>query len=150
ARRAPRVPACSGRRPVDRRNSRRDRREHARRLARRRAQGRVDRRRRARRSRRDRRRVLPLPRGVLLMLAPSKAVPSRGLPLLAGTAVVVLALPVFVIAGWELGAWALAAVCWAVFQGIGFLLARVPLGADKLGNSGLVAMGRMLRTIGLM
>jgi hypothetical protein len=84
------------------------------------------------------------------MFAPSKPVPRRGLPVLAGTAVIVLALPVFVIGGWELGAWALAAVCWAVFQGIGFLLARLSLGMDKLGSSGLVAMGRMLRTIVLM
>jgi hypothetical protein len=84
------------------------------------------------------------------MFTPSKPIPSRGVPVLAGTAVVVLALPVFVIAGWELGAWALAAGCWAFFQGVGYLLARLPVGADKLGNSGLVAMGRMLRTIVLM
>ena len=81
------------------------------------------------------------------MLAPSKPIPSRSVPILAGTAVVVLALPVFVIAGWELGAWALAAGAWAFFQGVGYLLARVSIGMDKLGNSGLVAMGRMLRTI---
>lgn len=84
------------------------------------------------------------------MFTPSKPIPSRGVPVLAGTAIVVLALPVFVIAGWEIGAWALAAACWAFFQGVGYLLARVPLGMDKLGNSGLVAMGRMLRTIVLM
>jgi len=84
------------------------------------------------------------------MLAPSKPIPSRNVPMLAGTAVVVLGLPVFVIAGWELGAWALAAGAWAFFQGVGYLLARVSIGMDKLGNSGLVAMGRMLRTIVLM
>jgi hypothetical protein len=84
------------------------------------------------------------------MFTPAKPVPSRAIPVLAGTAVVVLALPVFVIAGWELGAWALAAACWAFFQGVGYLLARLPTGMDKLGNSGLVAMGRMLRTIVLM
>ena len=84
------------------------------------------------------------------MLAPSKPIPSRNVPILAGTAVVVLALPVFVIAGWELAAWALAAGAWAFFQGVGYLLARVSIGMDKLGNSGLVAMGRMLRTIVLM
>jgi hypothetical protein len=84
------------------------------------------------------------------MFTPSKPIPSRGVPVIAGTAVVVLALPVFVIAGWELGAWALGAACWAFFQGVGYLLARLPLGMDKLGSSGLVAMGRMLRTIVLM
>ena len=84
------------------------------------------------------------------MFTPSKPIPGRGVPVLAGTAVVVLALPVFMIAGWDVGAWALAAGCWAFFQGVGYLLARLPVGMDKLGNSGLVAMGRMLRTIVLM
>ena len=84
------------------------------------------------------------------MLTPAKPMPSRSVPILAGTAVVVLALPVFVIAGWDLAAWGLAAGAWAFFQGVGYLLARVPIGMDKLGNSGLVAIGRMLRTIVLM
>ena len=84
------------------------------------------------------------------MLTPFKPMPSRNVPILAGTAVVVLALPVFVIVGWDLAAWGLAAGAWAFFQGVGYLLARLPVGADKLGNSGLVAMGRMLRTIVLM
>ena len=84
------------------------------------------------------------------MLAPSKPIPSRGVPVIAGSAVVVLALPVFVIAGWDLRAWGLAAACWAFFQGVGYLLARLPVGMDKLGSSGLVAMGRMFRTIVLM
>jgi len=84
------------------------------------------------------------------MLTPAKPIPSRSVPILAGTAVLVLALPVFVIVGWDLAAWGLAAGAWAFFQGVGYLLARVPIGMDKLGNSGLVAMGRMLRTIVLM
>ena len=84
------------------------------------------------------------------MLTPFKPIPSRSRPILAGTAVVVLALPVFVVAGWDIAAWGLAAGCWAFFQGVGYLLARVPIGMDKLGGSGLVAMGRMLRTIVLM
>ena len=84
------------------------------------------------------------------MLTPAKPIPGRSVPILAGTAVVVLALPVFVVAGWDLAAWGLAAGCWVFFQGVGYLLARVPIGMDKLGNSGLVAMGRMLRTIVLM
>jgi hypothetical protein len=82
--------------------------------------------------------------------ATPRPAPSRSLPLLAGTAVFVVALPVFVIVGWDLGAWALAAAFWAIFQGIGFALARLPLGADNVGTSGVVAVGRMLRTIVLL
>ena len=66
-------------------------------------------------------------------------------------AVVVLALPVFVIAGWRLGAWAhRGRVLWVVFQGVGYLLARLPLGMDNLGSAGVVAIGRMLRAVVLM
>ena len=77
-------------------------------------------------------------------------VPSRRIPALAGTAVIVLALPVFVVADWSLEAWGFAAVLWAVFQLVGVLLGRLPLGAGNLGATGAVALGRMLRTVGLM
>jgi hypothetical protein len=79
-----------------------------------------------------------------------RPMPSRLRPALAGTAVIVIALPVFVVAGWSLGAWGLAAALWAVFQLIGVLLGRLPLGMDTLGATGAAAFGRMLRTVGLM
>ena len=79
-----------------------------------------------------------------------RPMPNRLRPALAGTAVIVLALPVFVIAGWSLGAWGFAAVLWGVFQLIGVLLGRLPLGMGNLGATGAAAFGRMLRTVGLM
>jgi len=79
-----------------------------------------------------------------------RPMPNRLPPALARTAVIVLALPVFVVAGWSLGAWAFAAALWAVFQLIGVLLGRLPLGMDSLGATGAAAFGRMLRTVGLM
>jgi hypothetical protein len=84
------------------------------------------------------------------VLETPRPVPNRLLPALAGTAVVVLALPVFVLAGWPLGAWGLAAVMWAIFQLIGLALGRLPTGMDKLGTTGLAAFGRMFRVIALM
>ena len=79
-----------------------------------------------------------------------RPVPSRLVPALAGTAVILVALPVFVLAGWPVGAWGFAAVLWAVFQLIGVALARLPLGMGALGPSGVGAFGRMFRTIALM
>lgn len=84
------------------------------------------------------------------MFATPRDVPDRRLPAVGGTIVVGLALPLFVVAGWRLGAWALAAALWAAYQAIGLLLERLPLGMDNLGSAGVVAFGRMLRAVGLV
>jgi hypothetical protein len=70
--------------------------------------------------------------------------------MLAGAGVVVLALPVFLVAGFPLGGWALAAVLWAAGEALGLWLARLPMGADHLGSSGLVALAHSFRGIGVM
>ena len=82
--------------------------------------------------------------------ATPRAVPEGRLPALAGTAVIVIALPVFLAAGWSLAAWGIAAALWAVYQGIGYLLRRLELGSDNLAAAGLVAFGRMTRAVALV
>jgi hypothetical protein len=77
-------------------------------------------------------------------------VPDSRLPALGGTVVVGVALPVFAVAGWRLGAWAIAAGLWVLYQAIGLLLERLPLGAGNLAAAGVVAFGRMLRAVGLV
>ena len=67
--------------------------------------------------------------------------------MLAGAGVVALALPVFLVAGWRVGAWAIAAGLWVAYQAIGLLLRRVSLGSDNLAAAGLVAFGRMTRAV---
>ncbi len=84
------------------------------------------------------------------MFSTPRDVPDSRLPALGGTVVVVLALPVFAVAGWRLGAWAIAAGLWVVYQVIGLLLERLPLGAGNLAAAGVVAFGRMLRAVGLV
>ncbi|MEI8105094.1 MAG: hypothetical protein WCH31_04530 [Actinomycetes bacterium] len=84
------------------------------------------------------------------VLATPRPVPDRMLPAVGGTIVVGLALPLFFAAGWRIGAWALAAVLWVVFQGIGLLLQRLPLGMGNLASAGVVAFGRMFRAAGLV
>ena len=84
------------------------------------------------------------------VFATPRPVPASKLPALAGTAVVTVALPVFLIAGWRLAAWGIAAGLWLAYLAIGALLRRVPLGGDNLAGAGLVAFGRMTRAVVLV
>jgi hypothetical protein len=84
------------------------------------------------------------------VFATPRPVPESRLPALGGTAVVVIALPVFAIAGWRLDAWGIAAGLWAAYLVIGALLRRVPLGSGNLAAAGLVAFGRMTRAVALV
>lgn len=79
-----------------------------------------------------------------------RPVPSRRVPTLAGAAVIALALPVFLVAGFPIGGWALAAVLWLAGEALGAWLARIPTGADRLGKSGMVAVAMSFRGIGVM
>jgi hypothetical protein len=84
------------------------------------------------------------------VFATPRPVPEGKVPALGGTAVVVLALPVFLVADWQLEAWGIAAALWAAYQLVGLLLRRVRLGSDNLAAAGLVAFGRMTRAVALV
>jgi hypothetical protein len=79
-----------------------------------------------------------------------RPMPPRVLPVVAGGAVIALALPVFALAGWPLQGWALAAVLWVAAQGLGLLLTRLRLGADNLAASGLMGIVMSFRPIAVM
>lgn len=66
--------------------------------------------------------------------------------ILAGGAVILLALPVFLAAGWRLNGWLLAATLWLAGQLFGVLLARLAA-RGSLAASGLSGIGMMLRSI---
>jgi hypothetical protein len=74
-----------------------------------------------------------------------REMPERRAPALLGGAVVALALPLFLVAGWDVQGWALGAVLWAASQALGILFARVGIGEPTLRGSGLVAFGMMGR-----
>lgn len=84
------------------------------------------------------------------LLSTPRPVPGGRKPALAGTAVVLLALPVFFLGGWPLTGWAIAAGLWLVFQAIGFALGRLELGIASVGSAGVVGIGRTLRAAGLV
>ena len=84
------------------------------------------------------------------VFATPRPVPESRLPALGGTAVVIVALPVFLIGGWRLAAWGIAAGLWLAFLLIGALLRHLQLGSDNLAAAGLVAFGRMTRAVALV
>ena len=71
------------------------------------------------------------------------------LPALAGTAIIVLALPIFVVAGWPLNGWVIAATLWLASQLFGYLLVKMRSGGN-LAASGVAAVGMMTRAIVVM
>jgi hypothetical protein len=84
------------------------------------------------------------------VLVRPRSAPGRLVPFGAGVALFAVALPVFVVAGWSLKAWLLALVLWLASEGLGLALARLRVGGDALGSSGVVAFGMMFRAIAVM
>ena len=78
-----------------------------------------------------------------------RPMPGRLVPALAGTGVVVLALPVFVAAGWPLRGWVLAATLWVAAELFALLLARLPLGTGNLAAAGMRGIGTSFRAIAI-
>jgi len=75
--------------------------------------------------------------------------PSIVLPIVAGTGVIVLALPIYLIAGWPIEAWALAATLWVGSQAFSVLLVRLRARGDMVA-SGVAAFGMLFRAIAIM
>jgi hypothetical protein len=86
-------------------------------------------------------------RGILTTPRP---VPNRLVPITAGAGVLVLALPIYLLLGWRLEGWALAALLWVGGQGLGLLLTRLRFGLGNLAASGVLAFGMMFRSILVM
>ena len=76
-----------------------------------------------------------------------RPVPGRTLPLVAGAAVIALALPVFLVAAFPLAGWGLAATLWLAGQALEAVLTRLPLGAGNLAASGVVGIGKTVRAV---
>lgn len=86
--------------------------------------------------------------GMMVRLASTpRPVPSRLAPAIAGSAVIVLALPVFVVAGWPLAGWLLAAVLWLAGQTLALVLTRLPLDTGNLAAAGMRGIGTSFRAI---
>ena len=76
-----------------------------------------------------------------------RPLPSRLAPTIAGGAVIALALPIFLVAGWPMQGWALAAVLWAASEIVALLLARLPDSPDNLAAAGMRGLGTTSRAL---
>ena len=76
-----------------------------------------------------------------------RPIPGRLVPALAGSALIALALPVFVVAGWPLDGWLLAAVLWVAAQAFAWLLTRLSLDAGNLAAAGKRGIGTSFKAI---
>ena len=79
-----------------------------------------------------------------------RPVPGRLVPALGGALVVVLALPVFLVAGWRLSGWALGAILWVALLAVDLLLRRVSGDVGNLAASGVQAFGLFFKAIALL
>jgi hypothetical protein len=79
-----------------------------------------------------------------------RPVPGRLLPLTGAGAVIAVALPVFLIAGWPLAGWALGAVLWVGGELLGLLLTRLRASSPGNAGAGVQGVGMMFRGIAVM
>ena len=79
-----------------------------------------------------------------------RPLPSQTVPLLAGAAVIALALPVFAAAGWPLRGWLIAAVLWTASRLLAALLTHLGVGASTLAAGGMMGFGMTFRALAVM
>ena len=79
-----------------------------------------------------------------------RVVPPALLPAVAGAFVVLMALPVFLVAGWRIEGWLLGAILWAGSEAFGAILTRLQAKTGNLAAAGVVAFGMLFRAIAVM
>ena len=76
--------------------------------------------------------------------------PNHVLPALGSALIILIALPVFLLAGWSLAGWGLAAVLWVAVHLIDVVLHGTRGNTGNLAASGVQAFGLFFKSIGLL
>jgi hypothetical protein len=84
------------------------------------------------------------------IFATPRPVPGRLLPAAGGLLVVVLALPVFVLGGWDLRGWALGALLWAGLEAVEALLTRLRGRTANVAASAVLAFGLSFKALAVL
>jgi hypothetical protein len=84
------------------------------------------------------------------IFATPRPVPGRLLPSLGGLFVLLLALPVFLVAGWDLDGWGLGAVLWAATEAVEVVLMRVRAKPVNVATSSVLAFGLSFKAIAVL
>jgi hypothetical protein len=81
------------------------------------------------------------------IFATPRPAPGRLLPALGGALVLALALPVFLVAGWDVRGWALGGLLWAALEAVEFLLTRLRGRTSNLAASAVLAFGLTFKAV---
>jgi hypothetical protein len=84
------------------------------------------------------------------LFATPRPIPNRLLPAAGAAIVLVLALVVFILAGWPIAGWAIGAVLWAGLEALGLLLERVKGSTSNLAAAGVQGFGLFFKAIALL
>jgi hypothetical protein len=84
------------------------------------------------------------------IFATPRPVPGRLLPAAGGLLVVLLALPVFVVGGWDLRGWALGALLWAGLEAVEALLTRLRGRTANVAASAVLAFGLSFKALAVL
>jgi hypothetical protein len=84
------------------------------------------------------------------IFATPRPVPGRLLPAAGGLLVVLLALPVFVLGGWDLRGWALGALLWAGLEAVEALLTRLRGRTANVAASAVLAFGLSFKALAVL
>jgi hypothetical protein len=76
--------------------------------------------------------------------------PPVALPAIAGTAVIALALPIFLITGWRLEGWGLGAVLWVGSELLGWFVQRLSARTGNLAAAGVAGFLMLFRAVAVM
>ena len=79
-----------------------------------------------------------------------RPLPNQTIPLVAGASVVVLALPVFLAAGWSLTGWLVGGVLWAASRLLAALLTHLQGRVGNLAAGGVVGFGMTFRALAVL
>jgi hypothetical protein len=84
------------------------------------------------------------------IFATPRPVPGRLVPALGGLLILLLALPVFLLADWELVGWALGALLWVSLEAIELVLARLRGRTANVAASAVLAFGLSFKAIAVL
>ena len=84
------------------------------------------------------------------IFATPRPVPGRLLPAVGGAVVIALALPVFLLAGWDLAGWALGAVLWFGLEVIELVLTRLRGRTANVAASAVLAFGLTFKAVAVL
>jgi hypothetical protein len=84
------------------------------------------------------------------IFATPRPIPGRLLPALGGATVLLLALPVFLLADWDVAGWALGAVLWFALEAIELVLTRLRERTANVAASAVLAFGLTFKAVAVL